>query len=158
MYVYICMCLVAPSCLTVCDPMDYSLPGSSVHGDSPVKNTGVGCHVLLQGIFPTQGSNPGFPQCRQILYCLSHQESPRMLEWVAYPFSSGSSQPRNWTEISCIAGSFFTNWAISKAQIRGCIYSNVYSSVSIFCSPQASSSRALLPHRLFILVFPQPLA
>ena len=81
------MCLVAQSCLTVCDPMDYSLPGSSVHGDSPVKNTGVGCHVLLQGIFPTQGSNPGFPQCRQILYCLSHQESPRIQEWVAYPFS-----------------------------------------------------------------------
>ena len=40
------------------------------------KNTGVGCHALLQGIFPTQGSNSGLPHCRQILYCLSHQESP----------------------------------------------------------------------------------
>ena len=38
--------------------MDCSLPGSSVHGDSPGKNTGVGCHALLQGIFPTQGLNP----------------------------------------------------------------------------------------------------
>ena len=45
------------SCLTLCDPMDCSPPGSSVHGDSPGKNTGVGCHALLQGIFPTQGSN-----------------------------------------------------------------------------------------------------
>ena len=45
--------------LTLYDPMDDSLPGSSVHGDSPGKNTGVGCHSLLQGIFPTQGLNPG---------------------------------------------------------------------------------------------------
>ena len=59
------MCLCAKllqSCLTLCDPMDCSLPGYSVHGDSPSKNTGVGCHFLLQGIFPTQGSNP-FPLC-----------------------------------------------------------------------------------------------
>ena len=46
--------------------------GSSVHGDSPGKNTGVDCHVLLQGIFPTQGSNPGLLHCRQILYQLSY--------------------------------------------------------------------------------------
>ena len=44
-------------CLTLCDPMDCSPQGSSVHGDSPGKNTGVGCHALLQGIFPTQGLN-----------------------------------------------------------------------------------------------------
>ena len=48
------------------------------------KNTGVGCHALLQGIFPTQGLNPGLPHCRRILYHLSHQENPRILEWVAY--------------------------------------------------------------------------
>ena len=47
------------SCLTLCDPVDCSLPGSSVHGNCPGKNTGVGCHALLQGIFLTQGSNPG---------------------------------------------------------------------------------------------------
>ena len=56
--------------------MDCNLPGSSVHGDSPGKNTGVGCHALLQGIFPIQGLNPGLPHCRWILYHLSHQESP----------------------------------------------------------------------------------
>ena len=65
------LCLVALLCLTLCDPMDCSLPGSSVHGDSPGKNTGVGCHALFQGIFPTQVSNPGLLHCRQILYQLS---------------------------------------------------------------------------------------
>ena len=141
--------------------MDYRPPGSSVHGDSPGKSTGVGCHaLLLQGIFPTQGSNPGLPHGRQIvlpteppgkpkntgvgslsllqgifpnqesnqglphwrwiLYQLSHKRSPRILELVAYPFSRGSSQPRNWTGVSCIAGGFFTNWAIRKAP-RGMI-------------------------------------
>ena len=57
-------------------------------------NTGVGDLSLLQGIFPTQGSNPGLPHCRCILYQLSHQGSPRILEWVVSPFSRGSSQPR----------------------------------------------------------------
>ena len=56
--------------------MDYSPLGSSVHGDFPGKTTGVVCHAFLQGIFPTQGSNPGLPHCRQILYCLRHQGSP----------------------------------------------------------------------------------
>ena len=60
-------------CLTLYDPMDCSLPGSSVCGDFPGKNTGVGCQVLLQGIFPTQRLNPGPPQCKQILYYLSLQ-------------------------------------------------------------------------------------
>ena len=50
-------------------------PGSSVHGDSPGKNTEMGCHALLQWTFPTRGSNPGLPHYRWILYCLSHQES-----------------------------------------------------------------------------------
>ena len=62
--------------------MDYSLPGSSVHGDSPDKNTGVGCHALLQGIFPTQEMNPGLLHCRQILYCLSNQRSPLFLLYL----------------------------------------------------------------------------
>ena len=70
-------CFVVQSCLTVCDLMDYSLPGSSVHEDSPGKNTGVDCHALLQRIFPTQGSNPGLLHCRQILYHLSYQGSPK---------------------------------------------------------------------------------
>ena len=80
--------------------------------NSPGQNTRVGSLSLLQGIFPTQGLNPGLPHCRWILYQLSHNGSPRILEWVAYPFSSGSSQPRNRPRVSCIAGRFFPNWAI----------------------------------------------
>ena len=65
---------------------------------------------LLHGIFPIQGSNTGLPHWKQILYQLSHEESPRILEWVAYPFASRSSQPRNRTRVSCIACRFFTSW------------------------------------------------
>ena len=62
---------ISQSCPTLCDPMNCSPPGSSIQ-DFPGKNAGVGCHSLLQGIFPTQGSNPGLPYCRQTLYHLSH--------------------------------------------------------------------------------------
>ena len=85
------LCLVAQSCPTLCNLMDCSPPGSSVHGDSPGKNTGVGCYAFFQGNFLIQGLNPGLLHCKQILYCLSHQGSPRILEWVAYHFSRGSS-------------------------------------------------------------------
>ena len=71
------MCLVAQSCLTRCNTMDCSLPGSSVHG-------------ILQA---------------------------RILEWVAVPSSRASSQPREWTQISSIAGGFFTIWASRTAQL-----------------------------------------
>ena len=83
-------------------PMGCSLPGSSVHGESPGKNTGVGCHALCQGILPAQGLNPGLPHCRQILYPLSHRGGPGILEWVAYPFSRGSSaQESNRSLLHC---------------------------------------------------------
>ena len=84
--------------------------------NSPGQNTGVGGLSLRQGIFPTQGSNLGLLQCRRILYQLSHQGSPRIVVWVAYPFSGGSSWPRNRTGFSCIAGGFLTNWAFREAQ------------------------------------------
>ena len=73
-YISVCwavLCLAAQSCPTLCDPMDCSLSGSSVHG-------------ILQA---------------------------RILERVAMPSSRGSSQPRNWTQVSCIAGGFFISWA-----------------------------------------------
>ena len=72
--------LVAQLCPTLWDPMHCNPPASSVHGDSPGKSIGMGCHALLQGIFPTQGLNPGLSHCRWILYHLSHQGSPRILE------------------------------------------------------------------------------
>ena len=92
---------VTESYPTLCDPVDYTVCGILQ------ARTGMGSLSLLQGIFPTKGSNPGLPHCRQILYQLSHKGSPRILEWVAYPFSWGSSQPRNRTGVSCIAGRFF---------------------------------------------------
>ena len=94
-----------------CHPVDYT-----VRGILQARILGVGNLSLLQTIFPTQGSNPGLPHCGQILYQLSHKGCPRILEWVAYPFSSGSSPPRNRTWVSCITGRFFTNWAIREAQ------------------------------------------
>ena len=98
-------------------PWTVSSPGSSVHEDSPGKNVRVGCHALLQGILPTRGSNPGLLHCRQTLYHRVTRESPRILEWVAYPFARGSSwrSSRNLTGVSCIAGGFFTSWAIREA-------------------------------------------
>ena len=76
------VCSVPQSCPTLCDPMDCSPPGSSVHRDSPGKNIGVGCHTLLQGIFPIQGLNSGLPRGRQILYPLSHQRGQLVLSLV----------------------------------------------------------------------------
>ena len=72
----------------------------------------MGCHRLLH--------------FRQILYHLSHQGSPRKLNWVAYPFSKGTSWPRNWTRISCTAGRFFTSWATQEAPCSS--LANSYSS------------------------------
>ena len=81
------------------------------------QNTGVGSLSFLQGIFPSQESNPGLPHCRQILYHLIHKGSPRILEWVSNPFSRGSFWPRTRTRVSCITERFFTNWVIRKAQM-----------------------------------------
>ena len=99
---------VVQFCLTFW-PCGLQLASLLYHWNFLGKNAGVGCHCLLQGIFLTQGLNLGLPHCRQILHCLSHQGSPRILEWVAYPFSRGSSWPRNQTGVSCIAGRFFTS-------------------------------------------------
>ena len=133
------------SLVRLCNPIDCSPPGSSVHGDSPGKNTGGSCHALLQGIFPTQGQNPGRLHYKQILYHLSHQGSPfsRQEYWsrlpcltlgwlvglvskscqtlatpwnVACQAPRGSSQPRDWTQVSRIAGEFFTIWATRETQ------------------------------------------
>ena len=127
-----CVCV----CMLSCSVMSNSLQphglqpaDSSVHGDSPGKNTVVGCRTLLQGIFPIQGLTPGLPHCRWILYHLSHEGSPRIVEWVAYPFSRGSSRPRNRTGVSCIAGRFFTIWATREARNR---LLKVVKSVKIF--------------------------
>ena len=82
--------------------MKQRIEGMKSHGlynpwNSPSQNTGMGNLSLLQGIFPPQGLKRGLLHCMWILYQLSHQRSPRILEWVVYPFSSGSFQLRNQT-------------------------------------------------------------
>ena len=83
---------VGQLCLTLWDTRDCSMPGSSVLGDSTGQSTGVGSSSLLQGIFPTQGSNPTLLHCRQILYQLSHKGSPPnsiyFLHWIDAHFIS----------------------------------------------------------------------
>ena len=107
-----------------CSVVSDSLQPYRLHGpwNCPGQNTGVDSCSLLQGIFPTQELNPGLPHCRWILYYLSHKGNPRILEWVAYPFSSRSSQCRNRTGVSCIAGGFFTSWAMRKIYLKGNIF------------------------------------
>ena len=82
---------VTQSCPTLCDPVNCSPPGSSVLGNFPGKSAGVGCHFLPQGIFLTQGLNPGLPHWRQTLYRLNHQElfirmaeqkDPELISWT----------------------------------------------------------------------------
>ena len=119
---------------TVC-----SLSGSSVHRDSPGKNTGMGCHALVQGIFPTHRSNPDLLHFRQILYHLNHQGSPRILQWLAYLFSTGNSLPRNQTRFSCTASGCFTSWATREAQNR-------LGSSNILAPPVLIGEKAMTPH------------
>ena len=111
----LCLCLVIQSCPAFYDPIDCSLPGFSVLGDSSAKNTGVGCYALLRGIFPAQGSNPGLPYCRRIICWLNHQGSPRILVWVAYTFSRGFSWPGNGMRVSSIAG----GWIFYQLSYQG---------------------------------------
>ena len=90
------LCLVTQPCLTLFDPMDWSLPGSSVHGILQARILEwVAMPPHPPGDLPNLGIEPRSPTLQAVLYCLSHQGSPRILEWVAYPFSRGSSQLRN---------------------------------------------------------------
>ena len=95
----------------------------------------MGCHALLQGIFPTQGSNPGLPHWGQILYHLNHQGSPRILECVAYPFSRGNSLPKNPIGVFCITGGFFASWATREVQ-----FSSVAQLCLALCDPMDCST------------------
>ena len=105
------VCSVAQSCLTLCNAVDCSPPGSSVHGILQARILEWLAIPCYRGIVPNQGSNPGLAHREKILYHLSHKGSPRRLEWAV---TEGPSWPRNWTGVSCIAGRFFTNWATSR--------------------------------------------
>ena len=134
-WTHACVCMCVCVCVCVCESHSVMSNSLRPHGlytpwTSPGQNTGVGSLSLFQGIFPTQGLNPDLPHCRQILYQLSHQRSPRILEWVAYPFSRGSSWPKNRTEVSSIAARYFTDWATREAVANDFLSLNPHSSVS----------------------------
>ena len=101
------VCLVAQSCPPLCNPMSCSSPGSSVHGDSQSKNTGVSCHALLQGIFPTQGSNTVLPHCRWIFLPTEPPGKPKNTGVGSLSLLQRIFLARNQTGVSCIAGRFF---------------------------------------------------
>ena len=103
---------VTQSCPTLCDPMDYT-----VHGILQAKILEWGAFTFSRESSQPRDRTQGLPHCRWIPYQLSHKGSPRILEWVAYPFSSGSSWPRNEIGVSCIAGGFFTSWAMREAPV-----------------------------------------
>ena len=112
-------------------PMDCSPPGSSVHGDSPGKNTGLGCHAFLQGIFLAQESNRGLLHCKQILYQLSCQGSPHMwlltVKWLkannrnAYSNKRLIFLPRSWKDciIRIILNRGFIIWGTNITGYAG---------------------------------------
>ena len=127
---YYMLCFVTQLCLTLCDPIDSSPPGFSVHGDFPGKSPGVGCHALLRGIFPSQESNWGLPHCRQFLYCLSHQGSPMLLSnsiifhaLVSYRFSA----QKNFYFLFLFSASLFLFYCgLMDFLIHGVITHNFY--------------------------------
>ena len=101
---HLALFLVTQLCPTLCGPMDYSPPDSSVHGDSSGKNTGLGCLALLQGIIPTQQSNPGLPHSRQILCGLSKPPGkPKSTGVSSLSLLQGnfSTQELNWDLLHC---------------------------------------------------------
>ena len=115
--------------------MGCSLPRSSIHGDSPGKNTGKRLPCPPPGDLPNLGIKPRSSSLQADSLPSELLGSSWILEWVAYPFSRGSSQPWNWTRVSCMAGGFLTNWATRKAHRHICIYIYIYmytSWVSIF--------------------------
>ena len=118
--------------------------------NSPGQNTGVGRHSLLHGILPTQGLNLGLPHCRWILYQLSHQGSPRILEWVAYPFLQQIFPTQEWNQ-----GLLHCRWILYQLSYQGSppflINSHKYNqspmtgmSISYLFTPKSPSNLARL--------------
>ena len=92
-------------------PHGLCLPGSSVHGDSPGKNTAVGCHALLQGIFPIQGLNPGVPHCRWILCHLSHQGNIWSADGLQLRWERKTSQKKEQGVLESLC------WLLNSSQV-----------------------------------------
>ena len=99
---------IAQSCLTLCNPMNHSMPGLPVHHQLPEFTQ---THVLVFNSLQPHGLSPA-----RLLVTGTLQAG--ILEWVAIPFSKGSSRPRDWTQVSCIAGGFFTIWIMNSGKLE----------------------------------------
>ena len=110
------ICLVAQLCPNLCNPMEPTRLLCLWGFSRQEYWSGLPCPA--PGDLPNPRFEPRSPTLQWILYYLSHKESPRILEWIAYPFSRGTSWSRNQTGVSCIAGGFFTSWATREAQGR----------------------------------------
>ena len=121
-----------------------SLPPHGLYNpwNSPGQNTGVGSHFLPQGSFPAQQLNSGIPYCRQILYQLSHQGSPRILEWVAYPFPADLPDP------GIKLGSLHCRWVLHQLSYQGspAHYSKCFQFLSHIMITTASWSMCTTTH------------
>ena len=144
--VCVCVCLLSHSVMsdsaapwTVC-----SLPDSSAHGDSLGQNTGVGCHALLQKIFPTQVSNPGLLHCRKILYCLSHH--------ITYSFCCTAGANTLCKEIvlnnekvlvtqSCLTFCDSNNCSLPGSSVHGILQARILEWVAMPSSRRSSQPR-----------------
>ena len=114
------LCEVAQSCPTLCDPMK---PTRLLRPwDFPGKSTGVGCHFLLQGLFMTQGSNPGFLHCRQIFYHLSHEGSPINQPTTVFLPAEFHGQRRAWRLQSMAWQTVRHDWATTHNNNTFLIY------------------------------------
>ena len=143
---------VAQSCPTLCDPHGLYSPWSS-----PGQNTGVGSLSLLQGIFPTQGSNPGLPHCRWILYQLSHKGRPKLGVKLLISFSKKLS-------LSWISSSRKTTRTFSSVQSLSCVQLFVtpwiaacqasLSIINSWSSPKLMSIESVMPSSHLILCRP----
>ena len=111
MQIYAMLCLVAQSCPTLCDCVDCSPPGSSVHEGSSGKNTGVGCHALLQGNFPNLGSNPGIPHCKWIFTIWATKEA-QVIKWLILKLESGFLVKYSFNYIANYFLQFSTVWCV----------------------------------------------
>ena len=102
--------------------LGFFLLNAVITGDSSRQEYWSGLPCPPPGALPNPGISPGLLHCRWILYHASCLGSPRILEWIAYPFSRGSSQLRNQTGLSCIAGGFFTSSSTGEPLYTFCIY------------------------------------
>ena len=123
--------LVIQSCLTLCDPMDCNHQ-TLVHGNFPGKNTGEGCHALLQRIFPTQGLNPGLPHCRHSPYCTISQSLLKIMSLVCGAIQSSHPLP---PPFSSFPQSFPASGAFPMSQLFASGSQNISASASTSVLP-----------------------